>query len=267
MVATLVKRKSSLAAYSELKRRVHEVLLLGQQEIENLKVRTYHETGALIHEHLNHQDRAAHGKQILLKLSEDLDIDESVLHRCLRFYRAFPILARGPKLALSWSHYRVLITIPDEKERYSYLERAVEKQWSAEDLRLRVQKTLFLQAGKAEGRKTPAPLIPKRGKPGIYQIVELAGGLQWDLGFASYRELGSVEARRLKTGDIVRITEQGKLEKISGGAASDLYTYSAELFKLIDGDSVPRKTAQEMRVGPSGPACVSRFQSALSGVG
>jgi len=42
-------------------------------------------------------------------------------------------------------------------------------------------------------------------------------------------------------------------------------TYTVE--RVIDGDSVPRKTAREMRVGPSEPTCRSRLQSALSGIG
>ncbi len=46
-----------------------------------------------------------------------------------------------------------------------------------------------------------------------------------------------------------------------------LYTYAGEVMKVVDGDSVPRKAAYEMRDGPSESTCRSRLQSALSGNG
>jgi hypothetical protein len=45
------------------------------------------------------------------------------------------------------------------------------------------------------------------------------------------------------------------------------YLYKAWVDEVIDGDSVPRKTAQEMRAGPSKPICGNGLQSALSGIG
>ncbi len=45
------------------------------------------------------------------------------------------------------------------------------------------------------------------------------------------------------------------------------YLYRGIVDRVIDGDSVPRKAAYEMRDGPSESTCRSRLQSALSGNG
>ncbi len=45
------------------------------------------------------------------------------------------------------------------------------------------------------------------------------------------------------------------------------YVYKAKVDRVIDGDSVPRKAAYEMRDGPSESTCRGRLQSALSGNG
>ena len=45
----------AIAAYETLRRKVKETLLLGQERIEQEKVRTYWETGRLINEYLSQQ--------------------------------------------------------------------------------------------------------------------------------------------------------------------------------------------------------------------
>jgi hypothetical protein len=56
------------------------VLLAGQREIEEAKVRTYWETGRLINEHLRlHERRADYGAQIVPRLGADLRVSQTVL--------------------------------------------------------------------------------------------------------------------------------------------------------------------------------------------
>ena len=53
MLTTPVQKKTELIkTYAELKKRVQETLLLGQEKIEREKVRTYWETGRLINHHI-----------------------------------------------------------------------------------------------------------------------------------------------------------------------------------------------------------------------
>ena len=74
----------------------------------------------------NGNDRAEYGKQIIEKLSEALTMEfgkgfsKSNLWSFKQFYLTFPILhsLRGE---LSWTHYRLLLRVEDEKARTFYL--------------------------------------------------------------------------------------------------------------------------------------------------
>ena len=50
-----------------------------------------------------------------------------------RFYLAFPNVHTLCK-QLSWSHYRTLITVENEKARQYYFEEAIKSKWSVRDL-------------------------------------------------------------------------------------------------------------------------------------
>ena len=123
--------------YAELRRGVEDALLVGQRRIEQAKLETYWRTGRLVHEHLElHADDSRYGTQTIRRLAADLDLDESVLYRCLRFARAFPILAGRQKLA--WAHYRVLSFVEDNTVRKQLETDAIKLEWTADELEKRI---------------------------------------------------------------------------------------------------------------------------------
>ena len=75
----LVKKKS-IKNYAQLRDEVKETLLLGQQRIEETKVQTYFKTGKLIDEHIlkNSSRQGSYGKEVIERLSADLEISSSV---------------------------------------------------------------------------------------------------------------------------------------------------------------------------------------------
>ena len=87
----------------------------------------------------NGNDRAEYGKQIIEKLSDALTKEfgkgfgKSNLWSFKQFYLTFPILhsLRGE---LSWTHYRLLLRVEDEKARTFYLNEAAENGWSSRQL-------------------------------------------------------------------------------------------------------------------------------------
>ena len=87
----------------------------------------------------NGNDRAEYGKQIIEKLSDALTKEfgkgfgKSNLWSFKQFYLTFPILhsLRGE---LSWTHYRLLFRVEDEKARTFYLNEAAENGWSSRQL-------------------------------------------------------------------------------------------------------------------------------------
>lgn len=63
-------------------------------------------------------------------MGKDLEIDPSVLYRCVKFVEAYPRfedLAAKPQF--NWTHYRHLVTIPDDKTRVSFMRRAEKGGW------------------------------------------------------------------------------------------------------------------------------------------
>ena len=102
--------------YAALRRRVEDALLKGQRLIEEAKVRTYHETGRLINEHiLLNRTRADYGGRVIEQLANDLAIDKRLLYACAQFARLFPIvIARSH---FTWAHYRSLCQIEDPAQR------------------------------------------------------------------------------------------------------------------------------------------------------
>ncbi|MBI3313736.1 MAG: hypothetical protein HYZ83_05835 [Candidatus Omnitrophica bacterium] len=287
----LPKTNASLKSYAVLRRVVEETLLVGQQRIEALKVQTYWRTGASINEHVRlNGARAEYGKKVLLTLGRDLDLDESVLGRCSRFHEKFPhlkIQATWPELPanprqieknasgkpLSWSHFRILITIENDRVRNRLAERAAHGNWTVERLeeeawKFKTGRALTNSSG--NGRKNL--LTPRLGRLNTSRLVAPSkihwpakSGLMFDRGFKSYDWLAPDKVRGFSADEIIEV-RKSRLAK-SKRTERDLFTYLAYVDYVIDGDSVPRKTAQEMRVGPSKSIYGNGFQSALSGVG
>ena len=112
-------------------------------------VEAYWNIGKTIYKVCGENDRAAYGKQILKDLSERLTeefgrgFDESNLRNMRRFYLAFPIRdALRPEL--SWTHYRALMRVEDEKARDFYKDEAAKSGWSTRQLNRQIN-TMYYQ--------------------------------------------------------------------------------------------------------------------------
>ena len=87
-------------------------------------------------EEMDGSDRAEYGTNIIKQLSKELTAkygkgyDRSNLYHCLRFYKEFPeivdTVCRQSNIRLSWSHYRVLLQVPDVAARKWYEKEAYE---------------------------------------------------------------------------------------------------------------------------------------------
>lgn len=236
MTTTALQKIKSLKLYSVLKSRVYETLLKGQQRIEREKVLIYWNTGKLINEHVRlNGGPAEYAQKVMLKLEKDLGVDETILRRTAQFQAAFPIRAGWRELA--WSHYRALIPVKDESERNRLADLAASKHWKSEDLELEIKRLRYEQGRLPAGISEPL-VEPKAGIPGLYRVIESGGGLSIDLGFASYVDLSKTEARGIQAGEIVAWDGTGKPVLRKDAGAGDLYTYPAELVRVVDGDTV-----------------------------
>ena len=238
-----------VATYEGLLQAIRETRAASEARIETAveqeKVREAWETGKLIDEHiLHHKDRADYDKEVMPKLANDLGTSESELYRMLKFARAYPsILAAPPEL--SWAHYRELLAVDDEKQRMATEKEAADKHWSQRELREEIRRRRLAPTEEPTELSAIAP-----GPLYTYQIIRLKDRLKVDLGFGAYFDLPEKDAKKFKEGDIVSVVgaplvgarQSGQaqglpLRILKDASASDLFTYSAVVTQVVDGDT------------------------------
>ncbi|MGE0268152.1 MAG: DUF1016 N-terminal domain-containing protein [Candidatus Omnitrophota bacterium] len=241
------------STYKTLFQKVKQTLILGQQRIEAEKVKVYWETGRLIHAHvLKHADRAEYGAEVVLRLAKDLNVDRTVLNRCVRFAEKYPRLPIGAgRHQFTWSHYRKLITIADDQERLLIEEKAGRNGWSAEELETRV-KTRKFNGAPVEKETPPSQtlLTSARGQLYTYRLVhrpQLGAGKDervWllDLGFSVYKRLSARAVAKFEADEIVEsafdpATDRYSLKRSERGT-KDLFTYAAVIERVVDADTL-----------------------------
>lgn len=90
----------------------------------------------IVEEEQGGNERAKYGAAILKKLSEALTetfgkgFTVSQLYYCRQFYTTFPTIFDTPCRILSWSHYKRLLRIDDNKAREWYAQEASREMWS-----------------------------------------------------------------------------------------------------------------------------------------
>lgn len=102
-------------------------------------VKAYWEIGKQIYEAQNENDRAEYGKELLSELSKALTkeygkgFDKSNLSRMRKFYLCFQNVD-ALRQELSWTHYRLILKVEDEKKRKFYIDECVKSNWSTRQL-------------------------------------------------------------------------------------------------------------------------------------
>lgn len=95
-------------------------------------------------EELKGENRADYGTEILKKLAKELKKEYGKgfeirnLYYFLKFYKTFPDILHSvnakSKIVLSWTHYKTLLQVEDEKARQWYEKETVEQTWSVRTL-------------------------------------------------------------------------------------------------------------------------------------
>jgi predicted nuclease of restriction endonuclease-like (RecB) superfamily len=101
-------------------------------------------------------------KQLAEKLTQKLDkqLDERELRKMRQFYLLFPIRdALRPEL--TWTHYRALIRVDDERARSYYLNEAADQGWGTRQLERNIQSCYY---ARTLTQKTPAESVSRRAQ-------------------------------------------------------------------------------------------------------
>lgn len=246
-------------SYAALRRSVETVVLKGRQQIERAWVKTYHECGRMIHEHLLlKKDRAAYGAYVYRQLAADTGVDIRTLQQSVQFYRYFPIARHGAQL--NWAHYRALVQVDDATLREQLLQDTLRHGWPSTHLieRVRSLNAAAAEAAPSETSTSKKLLTPKRGTPGIYRVVKRGDALAVDLGFKLYVELDDDD--EFSAGAFVRFNARGRAVA-EDATKADLFTYAAAVSRVVDGDTLaitvalPRGYHHEMKLRLRGLDC------------
>ncbi|MEA2034284.1 MAG: PDDEXK nuclease domain-containing protein [Euryarchaeota archaeon] len=111
-------------------------------------VQTYREVGEQIYCACGENFRAEYGKNLLKFLSEKLtkefgsNFSERNLRYMRQFYAAFPI-RNALRSELSWTHYRLLMRVSDEKARDFYMDECAKSNWSSRQLERQINSFFY----------------------------------------------------------------------------------------------------------------------------
>ncbi|MCB9756881.1 MAG: thermonuclease family protein [Candidatus Omnitrophica bacterium] len=239
-------------SYIVLLKKVRGILLDGQKQITQIKIRIYWETGKVIlRDILENKARAQYGSEVIAKLSGDLGLSQTLLTRCVKFAKTYPklqISAISPKL--KWSHFCELLKISDEDQRAGLEANIQSKGLSIQELSALVKQEKPSQTIDLPAKKfSPESLLkPLRGLLYHYKVIRRpdvaqAGesDLLLDLGFRNFEKIKIRAAAQLTQGDIVCSSfkeGQYRFAKVADATDSWLYTYEAKVERVIDGDTL-----------------------------
>ena len=221
----------------QIKQEIAKGLSRAQEAYNRQKLITYWKTGRAISLHLSHYKRSInYGKRLYSRLSQDLGVSQRMLYLITSFYNAYPHFK--PSQNLNWSHYRLLTSIKDEKQRNILEYKASKENWSKRALENFIkedkEKSMSLKPKIVRHRK----LSVFKGRLYTYSIfkADYAKNMLIDCGFDIYHEtdVANFPAKIVQT---VRTDIGYKLKK-SNATYKHLYTYKAYVKKIIDGDTI-----------------------------
>ena len=115
------------------------------------------------HEILKGRSRAEYGDKVISNLSKVLTekygngFNSSELHKFYKFYKLYPeiVAPSGPQLdtLLTWSHYKILITIEDKVVRDWYEKEAIKETWTRDTLQRNVSSQYYYRILKNQNIK------------------------------------------------------------------------------------------------------------------
>ena len=189
--------------------------------------------GKIIDQHLMKNDRADYGKKLFSQLAKDTSIAERTLYQMRAFYKNYPTLP-SEKAALSWSHYRTLISVGDSEKREYLEDLAVRTSLDSAQLQKKISKSHA-----KEKPKKAVKFSVTRGQLYAYKLVTFADSAECfaDCGFNVFTK---VKTSLKGQGQIVESLRKGEgfgLKK-STKKPAEIHTYKATLDRVVDGDTI-----------------------------
>lgn len=125
--------------YNNVKYILKEARANAYSSVNFYMVQAYWNIGKLIFEEQGRKDRAEYGEQLIKNLSAQLTKEYGKgftltnLKTMRKFYLVFQN-SHALRDQLSWTHYRLLIKVDDNKKREFYIEECIKSNWSTRQL-------------------------------------------------------------------------------------------------------------------------------------
>ena len=154
----------NLTPYEDIYSEIKETLLLSRNQaysaVNFAMVQAYWQIGRIIVEHeQNGNARADYGKSVLQELSSRLTKDFGkgfsvrTLQQMKKFYVMFPN-TNALRSQLTWTHYRLLLSVENEQARQWYMDEAIASAWSSRQLERQIS-TLYYERLLASREQVP----------------------------------------------------------------------------------------------------------------
>ncbi|MCL2639881.1 MAG: PDDEXK nuclease domain-containing protein [Phycisphaerales bacterium] len=166
--------KHETQIYSQIKEILATARAKAYAAVNFAMVEAYWLIGQQIVEVQTGNERAEYGTQLLKYLAQQLTRDfgkgfeERELRKIRQFYLAFPI-RDSLRPELGWTHYRLVLRVPDDKARAFYIDECIKSRWSTRQLERQINTHFYERllssqnkdAVAAEIQTTAAPPDPK----------------------------------------------------------------------------------------------------------
>jgi len=215
-----------------------------KQTIESEKVSVYWRMGKHIHTHLlEHKERAEYGKELFPRLAVEINIEESLLYRMVKFYKAFQNLVTLPEL--TWGHYIALLPVKDREKRREYIDKIKEDSLSVRELRELITDEEHKQAPVLDTKPEKKKLSFLKGVPFVYKMKRIDclkpanSRLVLDCGFNIFTDENITNINDFTPDQTVlvkKLNNRYTLQK-TDVPISQIYTYKAYVEKVLDGDT------------------------------
>jgi predicted nuclease of restriction endonuclease-like (RecB) superfamily len=133
----------------EVKKVIEESRVKAIRSVDHIRVRMYWELGRkIVEEEQNGQDRAQYGDYLINSLSKQLTVEygeafsKRQLERYRQFYRIFPI-ASALRTQFSWTHFKLLLSIENQRKRDFYEAESIKNIWSSRQLERQINSQLY----------------------------------------------------------------------------------------------------------------------------
>lgn len=125
-------------------------------------------------EELKGENRADYGTEIIKKLSKELKeeygkgFDYRNLYYYLKFYKMFPnilnTMCSKSDILLSWSHYRALLQVEDEKARQWYEKETLNQTWNVRTLQRNISSQYYYRLLKSQVKEPVIEEMKEKNK-------------------------------------------------------------------------------------------------------